>query len=451
VLRSPRLRRIIFAYAVNRVGTWIGLVALIVTVYEHTHDALAVSAMLVAAQALPALAVPAIVARVEASERRGELSALYLFEAAVTAGLVVCVWHFLLIPLLALVMLDGIAARAALALLRAELGHVAREDARLTDPGYEQLGGIGTDGVPTSLPADDEQRREEVERAANAALNVAFSVTFVTGPLLAGVLVATVGAPVALIVDAVSFVVCAALLVDLRPHIEEAASAGVRDRLRAAWRHVNESAALRLILLGELVAITLFEAGAPIEIAYAKTTLNAGSGGFGLLLTVWGAGTVIGSMVFARSMRRPLGYLLSGGTLAVGLGYAGFSLAPTLAAACGAALAGGMGNGVELPSLFSVVQKLAPPNLHGRLMGGVESMSAVCPLVGLPLGGALVALTTPRTAFLIVGVGIGLAALLLLVAARRGGLLVVTDAPDEPVSTTIEPPETPAKAQIHAE
>ncbi|MGA8364843.1 MAG: hypothetical protein WB709_10020, partial [Solirubrobacteraceae bacterium] len=76
-LRDPKLRRIVVAYTVNRLGTWFGFIALSVAVYEHTHSAIAVAALLVAGQVLPAFVVPALVARVEASSRRGELSALY--------------------------------------------------------------------------------------------------------------------------------------------------------------------------------------------------------------------------------------------------------------------------------------------------------------------------------------------------------------------------------------
>ncbi len=233
-LGSPRLRRIIVAYTVNRVGTWIGIVALMVAVYEHTHNALAVAAMLTAAQALPAFAVPGLVARVEASRRRGELSGLYVFEALATTGLVVFVSQFSLPALLVLVTLDGTAARAAQALLRAEVARVAREEAAALHVG---------EGAPQA-----ESAAGEAERAANAALNVAFSATFVSGPVIAGILVAGAGAPAALFVDVVSFLICAALLTDLRPHIDEAGSDTVRRRLRTAWRHINETRALRLLL-----------------------------------------------------------------------------------------------------------------------------------------------------------------------------------------------------------
>ena len=79
------------------------------------------------------------------------------------------------------------------------------------------------------------------------------------------------------------------------------------------------------------------EAGGPIEVAYAKATLHAGDRGYGLLVTAWGAGAVLGSVVFARSSERPLGRLLSAGTLALGGAFVGFA-APSLALACSAAL-----------------------------------------------------------------------------------------------------------------
>jgi hypothetical protein len=43
--------------------------------------------------------------------------------------------------------------------------------------------------------------------------------------------------------------------------------------------------------------------------------------------------------------------------------------------------------------------------LQGRLMGAVESLGALCLAIGLPLGGALVALGSTRFAFLVIGVG----------------------------------------------
>jgi MFS family permease len=392
-LRSGKLRRIIGAYAINRFGTWLGLIALMVAVYDHTHSAFAVSALLLAGQALPAFIVPAIVARVEASKRRGELSGLYFFEAVATAGLAILLWHFSLGLILLLAALDGTAALTASSLLRAELAHAARAH-------------VEREHARGELAAEElEEQAKDAERRANAALNVAFSTTFVLGPALSGALVAAAGASTALFVDVGSFLLCGLLLLDLHPHVEEAGGESVGARLSAAWSHINELPALRGILLIEAAALICFESAGPIEVTYAKATLHAGDGGFGLLLTTWGAGGVLGSLVFARYVKRSLGIMLSAGALAIGLAYVGFSAAPTLALACPAALIGGIGNGLQWPSLISLVQQLTPPALLGRLMGAVESLGALCLALGLLLGGALVALSSPRIAFLAVGSG----------------------------------------------
>jgi predicted MFS family arabinose efflux permease len=395
-LSSPRLRRIIAAYTVNRVGTWVGLIALMVAVYAHTHSSVAVAAMLVAGQVVPAFAVPPLVAKVEASTRRRELSALYFFEAVASAALAVLLWHFSLPAVLLLVALDGTAALSASALLRTEAARAAREEL------------VASPDAPTTSETQSVEPVHEAEQKANAALNVAFSGAFMVGPAIGGAVAAGAGAPVALLLNGVAFLICGALLVDLHPHVEEAAGASVRSRLQAAWTHINGVPALRALLLTQAMAFVFFESAAPIEIAYAKQTLHTSDRGFGLLVTIWGVGVVLGSIVFARSSKRPPGLMLIAGTLAVGIAYIGFALAPTLALADAAALVGGLGNGIQWASLISAVQRLTPPALQGRVMGAVESLGAFCPAVGLSLGGVLVAVSTPRTAFLVVGIGAAL-------------------------------------------
>ncbi len=263
-LRSPRLRRILAAYTVNRLGTWFGYVALSLVVFQHTHSALAVAALLVVGQALPAFLAPALVARIEASSRNAQLSALYFFEGLTTVALAAIVWRQFSLPaILLLVALDGTAALAASALLRAAAARCAREwaydhHARLepappSPPAQTYAGQLGMalgeqavedSQIGSSAGDEREASAHEAERRANAALNVGFSATFVMGPALAGVVVAVAGGPVALLIDAASFLICGAMLIDLRPHVEGVGGgASVRARLRAAWEHVNNVAA----------------------------------------------------------------------------------------------------------------------------------------------------------------------------------------------------------------
>lgn len=436
-LRSPRLRRIIVAYTVNRLGTWFGLIALAVSVYDHTHSALAVAALLFAGEALPALVVPAVVARIETRRRRSELSGLYFLEALVTTGLAVLMWNFSLPAVLLLVAVDGTAALAASALLRAEVARVARDQVEA-----QEGAAPGSDAARAASPMLEE-RAHDAERRANAALNVAFSSTFVLGPVLGGILVAAAGAPAALFVDVGSFVLGGALLLDVHTHVEEAGGDSVRERLRAAWRHINDVASLRGLLIAEALALLFIQSGGPIEVTFVKSTLGAGDRGLGLLLTAWGAGSVVGSVIFARLVRRPLGILLSAGTLGIAAAYFGLAAAPSLSVACAAGLIGGIGNGMQWPSLISAVQRLTPQRLQGRLMGAVESLGALCLALGLPLGGALVALSSPRTAFVTVGIGATLASTgFLLITIEQSRVADATDGRGGPATEgAVNPPD----------
>jgi MFS family permease len=383
--KSPRLRRILLAYTINELGTWFGYVALALGVYDHTGDAIAIAGLFVARGLLPALLAPVLVARVERSPRRGGLALLYCAEGALALGLALLLWRFSLPGVLILVAFDGIAAVAATALVR-------------TAAAREMEGG-------------EHAPPETAQRQANAALNVAFMFGLTIGPALGGVLVHTIGGALALVIDAGTFYLCAALLLGVRSHVGEGGEDSVRSRLLAAWQHIWEVRPLRVLLLTEAVAVVVFASVEPVEVIYAKSTLHAGDVGFGALMGIWGVGAALGAIVFARRVHRPLVPLLAGGTLLVGIAYLGFAAAPTFAVAAVAALVGGTGNGLQWPSLLSAVQLLTPSALHGRLMSAVGSLNALCPAIGFMLGGAVVALGSTRLALTLAGIVATLATL----------------------------------------
>ncbi len=404
-LRHPELRRIVAGYTVNRLGTWFGFIALAVAVFDQTHSTLAVASLLLASQVLPALLVPALVARVEASTKRGELTRLYLFEAVATGLLIVVVrWNFSLPAILVLGALDGTAALAASALLRAAAARSARTWVRLEAGGVQAA---EPNGARAAEP--DAEQFAAAERRANAALNIGFAVTFTLGPALAGIVVPTLGVSAALLIDVCSFVICGLMLIDLRPYVEDAESESVRARIKGAWSYIQSARTLRLLLITQAIAFVFFEFSPPIEVAYAKVSLHAGDEGYGVLLGVWGLGVALGSAVFARSIEKSLRVLLSASTFAVGFAYLGWTLAPTIGVAACVGFVGGVGNGVQWAALISAVQRLTPEKLQGRLMSAVEAIGAIFPAFGYVLGSAITSLSSPRTALLVAGIGVTLA------------------------------------------
>ena len=93
------------------------------------------------------------------------------------------------------------------------------------------------------------------------------------------------------------------------------------------------------------------------------------------------------------------------------------SQARTLAVACAFSVLGGAGNGVQWVAVMTALQEATPPEFQARMSGLLESLGAAMPGVGFLLGGTIVALGSPRTAFAFAGAGI--LVLVALVAATR--------------------------------
>jgi MFS family permease len=381
------------AYLVNELGNWLGEIALAILVFEETGSPVATAALFCAMQFLPALLGPPLVARVEHIPARTALPALYVAEAAAFAGLALLAEEFSLVGVLALAAFDGAIASAARALTRAAAA------AALTPAG--------------------------LLREGNAILNIAFTAGAAVGPALAGLIVAAAGVTPALLGDAASFLVVGVLLALTKRLPTPATDAAEqqafdwRGRLRRSLDYARRSPPLRRLLTAQAAAFVFFALVLPIEVVFAKETLDAGDFGYGLMLASWGAGMLAGSLVFAAAGRRTLRGLLVASTLAIGLAYLGIAAAPTLAVACAASLLGGTGNGVQWIALVTAVQELTPEAFQARILALLEAIASAMPGIGFLLGGAIAALLEPRAAFAVAGAGVLAVLVLAALSLRR--------------------------------
>src|SRR3954447_19908497 len=374
-LRRPLFRRLAASYAINELGDWMGIVALSVLVFDRTDSALATAALFLGTRFLPALAAPILVARAERPPPRFALPVIYCGEAAAFGGLALLASSDFSLPaVIALATVDGALALTGRALTRAVV-------VALLEPAGEL-------------------------RAGNALLNIAFTGGAAVGPALAGLVVAGFGVQSALLLDAVSFYLIACILLGAGTMPRAEPEPGrMRDRVGAGLLYIRERPVLRRLLMIQGTAFVFFAAVIPVEVIYAKETLGASDSGYGLMLASWGAGMVVGGLVFAAVRRMSLPYLLFLSTLAVGAGYLGLAAAPTLALACAASVLGGAGNGVQWVAAISAVQELTAEAMQARVMSVLESIGAAMPGVGFALGGAIATLTSPRITFLVAGIG----------------------------------------------
>lgn len=394
-MRLAGFGRLAGAYLVNEMGNWLGEIALAIVVFDQTGSPIATAALFVAMQFIPAIATPPLVARIDHLPSRTALGFLYVAEAASFAVLALLATDatFVLALILLIAAIDGTLATAARARTRAA-GAAILEPAGLL-------------------------------REGNGVLNLGFTAGAAIGPVMAGIIVATVGAQVALLADAASFLAVALMLATSRAmpgaHEDEEDDAGWIARMRNGFGYVWRRAALRRLMVAEGLAFIFFALVLPIEVAFAKETLDAGDVGYGLLLGFWGLGMVIGSVIFSALGRTSLRVLLAGGTLAIGLAYCLTGIAPTLAFACAASTLGGAGNGVQWVAVITAIQGLTAGRYQARVVGLLESLASGMSGIGFLAGGIIAALLTPRASYVTAGVGV------LLVLAVAAALLWDTD------------------------
>jgi Transmembrane secretion effector len=381
--------RLLASYTVNELGDSVGIVALAILVFDRTGDIAATSAFFLAGKFLPALIAPACIARFDQVALRRSLPAIYLGEALAFAALAFMAHgHFLLGAVLALALIDGSLAITGRGLTRGAVG-VVLEPAGLLKEG-------------------------------NALMNMGFAISSVGGAALAGLLVAQFGLSTALLVDAASFLLIALLLITSRGLPDASVEHQPwRERLGDGLRFVRSHRPIRLLLAGQAVALVLFTLVIPIEVVYAKESLGTTDTGFGILIASWGAGIVVGSLIYLLVRARTALALIVVSTAAIGGGYLGMASAQTLLVACAFSIVGGAGNGVQWIAVVTAIQEVTPRDYQARVTGLLESLGAAMPGIGYLIGGTLATIGSPRTAYAVAGIGVlALVVLVVLTGSR---------------------------------
>jgi MFS family permease len=383
---SPAFRRLLVARTVSHLGDGVAVTALVLLVQEARGTGTAVGALLLATS-VPRFLGPIAGAVVDRVEQRSLMIACDLGQALLFG---VIAWSVPPFP----VLLGLVAAAAALDTLFAPAGRSA---------------------VPALV------RPEQMLRA-NALLSAAMNIRVVLGPVLGGVLVESLDFRGALAVNALSFVASAAALVGL-PALRAETSEVVRGFLRTAldglgyaWRH----RLLRWLSISLFLGVAFAGLDDVALVFLVRETLGGGPIAFGLVSGAYGVGMLAGSLGLSwRGTAAAAGAVFAIGWIASGAGAIATGLAPLLAVAALAQAIAGLGNAFEVVALDTLVQAHVPRELLGRVFGLMSTAPYAGHTLAFAAGGFLLDLTSPRTVFLIAGVGTLVVLLPVLLALRR--------------------------------
>ncbi|GAB4436566.1 MAG: MFS transporter [Chloroflexi bacterium OHK40] len=266
--------------------------------------------------------------------------------------------------------------------------------------------------------------------AGNSIFQISHSAAASAGPGLGGLLIQLFSAPVAVLVDAASFLI-SALLVGLiaRPEPVPASTGqlarplqAVREGLGALLGHPL----LRPIILIGSVANAFINASVALYVIYLTRELGLGPATIGLMFAVGGACAIPGALLAAWAGRRfGVGPAIIGGWAISGIARllvplaTGSPLAIVATLVFAHALDGAAGTVANIHQ-WSLRQTVTPDALQGRVTASHRFIVYGAGALGALLGGSLGALIGLRPALLLCTAGVLLTVLTLLASPLRG-------------------------------
>lgn len=384
-------------------GDSAGLIALLLYTAERFGSGLAVALLMIAGDFAPGLLSPVTGAFSDRWDRRAVMVSCELVQAAIIAAVA------LTLPVLPL-LLVLVAAQACVAAVFQSASRAA---------------------VPGLVGSGDLDR-------ANAAIGIGTNGMDSAGPLLSAALLTALSVRGVLLIDAVTFLLSAGLLLTIpslspqpapvsgpEPTGVAAASrtgrtgdrmtdadrgltglagllGGARDGLRALW----EDRAMR-VLTAAFCAVVLFNGVDDVALVFlARHTLHAGNSAASLIYAGAGLGLLAGFLLLARLAPRlalPLlivaGYAISSaGNLLTGLAFA-------VVAALGFQVVRGLGLAAMDVGQATLIQRVVPAALLGRTFGNVYGAVGIAAGLSYLFGGLLLDATNPRITLIVAGMG----------------------------------------------
>ncbi len=246
---------------------------------------------------------------------------------------------------------------------------------------------------------------------ANSITQGTAQISLFAGPVLAGGLIAALsqssapggsleGVGLALIFDALTFLVSVATLWAMRVEGENAHEGEVENVLGAigeGLRYVWDDTVLRTIFF--LIAAADFLVVGPIDVGIpllADTRLAGGAAAYGIIMSAFGAGSLIG-IGLAGVLPRPSARVL-GTVLLVVWSFVGFAMVPlglisNTAIIAGLMLVAGAANFYVMIVFMTWLQERVPEMMLGRVMSLMMFFSAGLLPISMALSGVLLDLS----------------------------------------------------------
>lgn len=248
---------------------------------------------------------------------------------------------------------------------------------------------------------------KEQLQIGNAIIQGTATLSLFVGPILAGALISQLdngtthsasGIAMAFVLDSISFIASVMMLSLMRienangrtEESEDSVFASIYKGLAYVWNDTTLKVVFGLTMGLNVLITGPFSVGIPV---IARTRFPEGATAFGLLMSAFGGGALLG-IILAGILPKPQNKLLGTVLLSVislmGIGLAIIGIAPTLTIAGLAALMMGTANGYTNILMITWLQQKIAPEMIGRIMSLVMFAAVGLNPVSTALAGALI-------------------------------------------------------------
>ena len=368
VFRNPALRKLQLALLGSMVGDWAYATAVAVFAYG-VGGAKAVGLYFTVRLALMAVAAPFVATLADRLPRKMVMIACDLARFGLVAAAAACL--YLDTPSWPVFGLSGLAALGASAFRPAQSAW---------------------------MPALADSPEELT--AANGASATLESLSFFVGPALGAFLLMLTDVPTVFLLNAATFLWSAALVASIRPRpgalasdadgSAEATDEGEREAPASIFRETTAGfgavAGNRDILMViSLLCVQTVVAGAQavFSVVLAVDILDSGSKGVGYINSAFGVGAIIGGFVaIGRARKRRLAQDLSLGVVLWSIPLLALWAWPTPVMVFAVIILMGFGNPLVDVNYATILQRITPDEVLGRVLGTVEGAAIVTMALG---------------------------------------------------------------------
>ena len=248
----------------------------------------------------------------------------------------------------------------------------------------------------------------------NSMVAMARNAGITIGPAIGGIAIGAFGPQAVFVANAASFGVSALLVWTVHGSF-----AGERSEeehphgVKAGWRFLFNDRVLRTMSIAWVVLVLGLGMGMVADVPLAES-FHAGSVGFGLIVTAWGAGSVIGSFAGRWLKQHTEPWALLVGTAISGVGLLLTGVSPWFVPIIALILLFGISDSVTLVAEQGIRQRRTPDPLRSRVMAASEATWQLALPASYLLAGALLGVVGPQGIYALGGVAALVAATVLI-------------------------------------